>query len=92
MDLGAVLAATNSKFPLHTVLQGLELASAILLMLGILLQTPKSNSGLGGTIGGGGDAGGGYRTKRGIEKTLFQMTIGMTVVFILVSLVNIKVT
>jgi preprotein translocase subunit SecG len=92
MDLAAVLAASNSKFPLHSVLQVLELLSAVLLMLGVLLQTPKSSTGLGGTIGGGSDAGGGYRTKRGIEKTLFQITIGMTVVFVLVSLVNIKVT
>jgi len=41
--------------------------------------------------GGGGDQGGGYRTKRGIEKTLFQITIGLTVVFVIVSVVNVKV-
>lgn len=85
-----VLAATT-KFPLHNVLQAIELAVAVLLVLGILLQTPKSTSGLGGTIGGGGDQGGGYRTKRGIEKTLFQITIGLTVVFVIVSVVNVKV-
>jgi preprotein translocase subunit SecG len=87
----AVLLAVNPRFPLHTVLQVLELVTAALLMVGILLQTPKSTSGLGGTIGGGADLGGGYRTKRGIEKTLFQITIGLAGVFVLVSLVNIKV-
>jgi preprotein translocase subunit SecG len=66
------------------------LVNSILMITAILLQTPKSSSGLGGTIGGGSDAGGGYRTKRGIEKSLFQITIGLTVIFILVSLGNIK--
>jgi preprotein translocase subunit SecG len=79
------------NFPIKGVLQVLELVSAALLILGVLLQTPKSSSGLGGTIGGGSDTGGGYRTKRGIEKTLFQITIGMTVVFVIVSLANIKI-
>jgi preprotein translocase subunit SecG len=89
----AILAATlNPNFPLKTVLQVLELAVGGLLIAGVLLQTPKSNSGLGGTIGGGGDSGGGYRTKRGIEKSVFQITIGLTVIFVIVSLVNIKVT
>ena len=87
-----VLLAVNTSFPLHTVLQVLELVSGVLLMAAILAQTPKATSGLGGTIGGGGsDAGGGYRTKRGLEKTIFQITIGLTVVFVITSLVNIKV-
>jgi preprotein translocase subunit SecG len=77
-------------FPLSTVLQVILLVNSILMITAILLQTPKSSSGLGGTIGGGSDAGGGYRTKRGIEKSLFQITIGLTVIFILVSLGNIK--
>src|SRR4029077_18977204 len=64
---------------------------AVLVMLGILLQTPKA-SGLGGTIGGGGDVGGGYRTKRGLEKNLFYATIGLVVLFVVVSVVYIRVT
>jgi preprotein translocase subunit SecG len=78
------------NFPTHTVLQVLELVCGLLLVVSVLLQTPKSSSGLGGTIGGGADSGGGYRTKRGIEKTVFQITIGLTVVFVLISLANIK--
>jgi preprotein translocase subunit SecG len=80
------------NFPTHTVLQVLELVTGLLLVISVLLQTPKSSSGLGGTIGGGADTGGGYRTKRGIEKTVFQITIGLTVVFVLVSIANIKFT
>ncbi|HEV3232419.1 MAG TPA: preprotein translocase subunit SecG [Candidatus Dormibacteraeota bacterium] len=78
------------NFPLHTVLQAILLVTSVMLTAAILLQTPKSSSGLGGTIGGGGDSGGGYRTKRGIEKSLFQITIGLTVVFVLVSVASIK--
>ena len=86
-------SAVVKNFPLHTVLQVIQLVSAILLVLGILLQTPKASSGLGGTIGGGGsDGGGGYRTKRGLEKTLFQITIGLTLIFVLASIANIKFT
>jgi len=68
-----------------------ELLLALLVMLGVLLQTPKA-SGLGGTIGGGGgDSGGGYRTKRGLEKNLFYATIGLVVLFVVVSVVYIRV-
>ena len=76
---------------LHPILQLAELVVSVLLILGILLQTPKSSSGLGGTIGGAGDSGGGYRTKRGIEKSLFQITIGLTILFVLISVVNITI-
>ncbi|MEA2683597.1 MAG: Preprotein translocase SecG subunit [Chloroflexota bacterium] len=81
------------NFPLHTVLQVLQALTAGFLILGVLLQTPRTSSGLGGTIGGGGsDGGGGYRTRRGIEKTLFQITVGLTVMFVILSVANIKVT
>jgi protein translocase SecG subunit len=75
---------------MRTFLGVVELILAILVMLGILLQTPKA-SGLGGTIGGGGDSGGGYRTKRGLEKNLFYTTIGLVVLFVIVSVVYIRV-
>ncbi len=49
-----------------------EAVLAVLLMAGVLIQTPKS-SGLGGTIGGGGDGtGGGYRTRRGLERQIYS--------------------
>jgi len=76
---------------MRTFLGVVELVLALLVMLGILLQTPKA-SGLGGTIGGGGDSGGGYRTKRGLEKNLFYATIGVVVLFVMVSVVSIRVS
>jgi preprotein translocase subunit SecG len=96
IDLAAaqvVMAGVFGRgFPLKTVLQVLEVATAGLLMAGILLQNPRTSSGLGGTIGGGGsDGGGGYRTKRGVEKTLFQVTIGLSILFVVLSVANVKV-
>ena len=59
---------------LQTPLIVLEVILSVLLMLGILLQTPKA-TGLGGTIGGGGEGmGGGYRTRRGLERQIYWTT------------------
>jgi len=88
--IAPVAATTSSKFPLHTVLQVMVVIDAVLLILGVLLQTPRTTGGLGGTIGGGGDSGGGYRTRRGVEKSLFQVTVGLTVLFVALSVANIK--
>jgi protein translocase SecG subunit len=60
---------------------------AVLVMLGILLQNPKA-TGLGGSIGGGADAGGGYRRRRGLEASLLRFTVGVIVMFAIVSLIS----
>jgi len=54
---------------------------AILLMFTILFQ--NRGTGLSGVFGGSGNV---YRTKRGVEKTLFNATIVLAVLFFLVSL------
>jgi len=67
----------------------LEVIVGILLMAGVLLQTPKA-TGLGGTIGGGdGGLGGGYRTRRGLERQLFYTTWVLAAAFLVVSVANI---
>jgi protein translocase SecG subunit len=67
----------------------LEVIVAILLMAGVLLQTPKA-TGLGGTIGGGDSGlGGGYRTRRGLERQLFYTTWVLAAAFFIVSVANI---
>lgn len=75
---------------MKTAITTLEVVLAILLVITILLQTPKS-SGLGGTIGGGTDMGGGYRTRRGLERVLFRTSIWLTVLFALVAIIQIRV-
>ena len=57
---------------------------AITLTIAIVLQT---HGGLGGAFGG--DATGTYKTRRGLEKTLFQMTIGIAVLFFSLVVVNV---
>jgi len=70
----------------------IEVVLAVLLMAGVLLQTPKA-SGLGGTIGCGGDGlGGGYRTRRGLERQVYWTTWVLTAAFLLCSVANIWVT
>lgn len=58
-----------------------DLVLIIALILGILLQA--RGTGLGGAFGGEGNV---YRTKRGVEKRLFQATVVVAVLFIGVSL------
>jgi preprotein translocase subunit SecG len=71
------------------VQQALIITEAILsvfLMAGVLIQTPKA-SGLGGTIGGGGDGtGGGYRTRRGLERQIYWTTWVLVGAFLICSL------
>lgn len=55
---------------------------SILLMLVILLQS--KGSGFSGAFGG--DTSSIYRTRRGVEKVLFQLTIGVAALFVLLSL------
>ena len=54
------------------------------LLIGLVLMQGKSNS-FGGSLTGGSDSI--YRTRRGIEKTLFNFTIGTAVVFVVLSIV-----
>lgn len=69
-----------------------ELIVSGLLMAGVLLQTPKA-TGLGGTIGGGGgDFGGGYRTRRGLERQLYWTTWVLVFGFLAISVANIVVS
>jgi preprotein translocase subunit SecG len=57
---------------------------AVMLTIAIVLQT---HGGLGGAFGG--DVTGTYKTRRGLEKTLFQMTVGIAVVFFALVIVNV---
>lgn len=56
------------------------------LIIAILLQV--RGGGLGGIFGQADTV---YRTKRGLEKTLFQFTIVLVALFVIISLVALKV-
>jgi preprotein translocase subunit SecG len=58
---------------------------AIGLIISILLQV--KGGGLGGIFGQADTV---YRTRRGVEKTLFQLTIVLAVLFVIVTIVALK--
>jgi preprotein translocase subunit SecG len=62
-------------------LQIAQIVIAVLLMLAVLLQ--NRGVGLSGVFGGSGNI---YRTKRGLEKKLFILTIILAVLFLSISL------
>lgn len=71
---------------IKTVLSIAQFATAALLSASILLQA--RGAGLGSSFGGDGNV---YRTKRGIEKRLFQASIVLSVLFFGIALANILV-
>jgi protein translocase SecG subunit len=46
-------------------------------------------AGLGDLLGGSGDNGGITRTRRGLEKTLFQITIGLGIAFLAIAILSV---
>jgi preprotein translocase subunit SecG len=70
----------------------IEAVISVLLVAGVLIQTPKA-SGLGGTIGGGdGGLGGGYRTRRGLERQIYWTTWVLAVAFLICSIASIWIS
>ncbi len=70
----------------------LEVVIGVLMAVCILIQTPKA-TGLGGTIGGGdGGVGGGYRTRRGLERQIYLTSWVMVAAFFVVSVANIWIS
>ena len=65
----------------------IQIILAIALIAIILVQS-KGAGGLGGLFGGG-DSSGVYKTRRGVERTLFQVTIGLGIIFLLFSVLNV---
>ncbi len=63
-----------------------QIVVAVALILVSLLQT--KGGGLGGIFGQADTV---YRTKRGVEKTLFQLTIALAVIFVVLSVVSLRV-
>ena len=53
-----------------------------------LLLIQAKGAGLGSIFGG---SGGVYRTRRGIEKTMYQTTIGLVILFFVISLFTVGV-
>ncbi len=63
-----------------------QIVLSIALILAILMQV--RGGGLGGIFGQADTV---FRTRRGVEKTLFQLTIVLVVLFIIVAIVSLRV-
>lgn len=65
-----------------------QIVLSVALIAAIILQS--KGAGLGGLTGG--EAGGVFRTRRGLEKTLFNLTILLAVAFFAVAIANVLLT
>jgi len=63
-----------------------QIILSVALIIAILLQV--RGGGLGGIFGQADTV---YRTKRGVEKTLFQLTIVLVVLFVIISIIALKI-
>ena len=70
---------------MQTYLNVAQIVLSIALILVILLQV--RGGGLGGIFGQADTV---YRTKRGVEKTLFQLTIVLVVLFIIIAMLTLR--
>ena len=74
---------------MSTYLFIIQIIISVTMIALILIQT-KGAGGMGGLFGGGGGGGGGvYKTRRGVERTLFQVTVGLSIVFLVFSVINV---
>ncbi|MBL8131091.1 MAG: preprotein translocase subunit SecG [Anaerolineae bacterium] len=74
---------------MQLALQIVAIIVSLALIVMVLLQV--KGSGLGDLLGGSGETGGITRTRRGLEKTLYQITIGLAVVFIAICILAVSV-
>lgn len=71
---------------METYLCVAQIVVAIALILLVLLQV--RGGGLGGIFGQADTV---YRTRRGVEKTLFQLTIALVIIFVILAIVSLRV-
>ena len=69
---------------MSTAVDSVVIIVSVVLILVILLQTKGSS--FSGAFGG--DTSSIYKTRRGVEKSLFQFTIGIAVAFVLIAIVS----
>jgi protein translocase SecG subunit len=72
---------------MELLIQVLPLVQIILsVALIVLILIQRSGAELGGAFGGGDGSGGALYTRRGFEKVLFYVTIGLGIAFIVINL------
>ncbi|MCE2466165.1 MAG: preprotein translocase subunit SecG [Dehalococcoidia bacterium] len=71
---------------METIINIVQMLISIVLVVIILMQVRETGSGLFGS------AQASYRTRRGVEKTLFQFTIILAIVFLIISVISVRFT
>jgi preprotein translocase subunit SecG len=74
-------------FRFQPYIQIIQIIISIALIAIILVQA-QGQGGLGGIFGGDSTV---YRTRRGVERTLFNVTVGLAVAFFVVSIISVLV-
>lgn len=74
--------------PVENYLDIAMIITSIALIVSVVLQS--KGAGLGGFTGS--DTGGFYTARRGIEKTLFRITIGLSVLFFILAIITVLVS
>ncbi len=69
-----------------TYLYVAQIIVAVALITLVMLQA--KGSGMGGIFGGDGGI---YKTRRGVEKTMYQATIGLSVLFFLLAIASVMI-
>lgn len=72
---------------METFLYITQIVLAVALVLSVMFQI--KGGGLGGVFG---QSDGVYRTKRGVEKTLFRVAIFLMVLLVIVSIITLRIT
>lgn len=67
-----------------------QMLISIVLIAVVLLQTRGTD--IGAAFGAGGGGGSSFRTRRGLEKTLFQLTIILAIIFVAISALSVRYT
>jgi preprotein translocase subunit SecG len=65
-----------------------QIITSVALVVVILLQV--RSGGMGGVFGGTESAV--YKTRRGVERTLFNITIGLSITFFVITILNVIIT
>jgi len=65
-----------------------QIVTSVALVAVILLQV--RSGGLGGVFGGPESSV--YKTRRGVERTLFNITVGLSIAFFIITILNVIVT
>lgn len=68
-------------------IDGALIITSITLIISVILQS--KGAGLGGFVGG--DSGSVFTARRGVEKTLFWVTIGLSILFFILAIVTVIV-